>query len=206
MSAISAFYDFYDGPEHRSKQFDFYTSLFEPGKYDLLELASGTGIITIELARRGYTITGIDYDEDMITIAERKAGQEPSEVQERLEFILGDMKDFVIDKQYGAIFIPTCSFGYLASFEDQVSCLKQVHDHLTPGGLLVIEARFYSPEQIMHKFNLRGVEQSWTAQINADTDKFTALRSFSIANSHTGLEADRIEAHAATIEEPQPCH
>ena len=46
MSRLSEFYDFYDGPEHREKQFEFYTSLFEPDECELLELGCGTGIIT----------------------------------------------------------------------------------------------------------------------------------------------------------------
>jgi len=176
MSALSRFYDFYDGPEHRDKQFDFYASLCEPDACNLLELASGTGIITIELARRGFTITGIDYDEDMLAIARRKAGQEPAAVQERLEFIHADMKSFSTGRQYGLVFIPTCSFGYLSSFEDQVSCLRHAHDHLQPGGLLVIEERYYSPEEIVHMFNLKGVERTWAGRVNPETGRYTMYK------------------------------
>jgi hypothetical protein len=37
MSNLSEFYDFYDGPEQRGDQFDFYSSLFDPDECELLE-------------------------------------------------------------------------------------------------------------------------------------------------------------------------
>ena len=142
MTILSKFYDFYDGPEHREDQFEFYTSLFNPDECELLELACGTGIIAIELARRKFQIVGIDYDEDMLAIARRKLAMSDEDTQRRVQFQCADMKDFTISKQFGATIIPTNSFGYLFKLEDQRACLEQVRKHLLPKGRLVIEERY----------------------------------------------------------------
>jgi ubiquinone/menaquinone biosynthesis C-methylase UbiE len=176
MSTLSVFYDFYDGPEYRQDQFNFYVSLFDPQNGELLELACGTGIITIELARRGFRITGFDYDEDMLSIASRKHAAEDPQIQRRTQFQLGDMKDFAVDKQFGAVIIPTNSFGYLHKLEDRRSCLKHVYDHLLPNGTLVIEEKYLSPERLAHMSNLRGIERTWESRVNPETGKYTMFK------------------------------
>lgn len=173
MSKLSKFYDFYDGPEHREEQFEFYASLFDPDEGELLELACGTGIITIALARRGFKIVGIDDDEDMITIAKSKLVASEEDTQTRVQFHCADMKDFTISKQFGAIIIPTNSFGYLHKLEDQRACLEQIRKHLLPKGRLVIEERYFSLEKLHQMKNLLGVERTWTSRVNPQTGKYT---------------------------------
>ena len=176
MSTLSEFYDFYDGPEDREDQFDFYASLFDPDKHELLELACGTGIITFELARRGFRITGIDNDEDMLAIASRKIAAESPETQKRLRLLCANMKDFSIGSQFGGVIIPTNSFGYLSQLADQRLCLKCVYEHLLPNGILVIEERNRSPERLSQMANLRGVDRTWTNRVNPQTGKYTMFK------------------------------
>ncbi|MGD8753748.1 MAG: class I SAM-dependent methyltransferase [Anaerolineales bacterium] len=173
MSGLSKFYDFYDGPEHREDQFAFYTSLFDPEECELLELACGTGIVTIELAQRGFQIVGIDYDEDMLALAKQKLDDADENTQRRVQFQCADMKDFAVSKQFGAIIIPTNSFGYLFKLEDQRACLEQVRKHLLPQGKLVIEERYFALETLHKMKNLLGVERTWTSSVNQQTGKYT---------------------------------
>ena len=56
----ASFYDFYDGPEHRQSQIQMYRRLAGEAGGSVLELACGTGIITLELARAGFEVTGGD--------------------------------------------------------------------------------------------------------------------------------------------------
>jgi ubiquinone/menaquinone biosynthesis C-methylase UbiE len=176
MSTLSKFYDFYDGPEDREDQFDFYASLFHPEKHELLELACGTGIITIELGRRGFHITGIDYDDDMLAVANRKLAKENEDTRNRTQFQRADMKDFTVSKHFGAVIIPTNSFGYLVKLEDQRTCLKRVYEHLLPDGILVIEERHYSPETLTQMIGLRGVESTWEGRVNPQTGRYTMFK------------------------------
>jgi SAM-dependent methyltransferase len=176
MSVLSQFYDFYDGPEGRAEQFDFFASLFDPEIDELLDLTCGTGIITIELARRGFRITGIDYDEDMLAIAERKLAAESAEVRTRAFLQLADIKDFTINKRFNAAIVPSNSFGYLFKLDDQRACLKRVFDHLLPAGVLVIEERYFAPERLAQMANLRWIERTWDSRTNPQTGKYTMFK------------------------------
>jgi ubiquinone/menaquinone biosynthesis C-methylase UbiE len=176
MSVLSKFYDFYDGPEDRENQFAFYASLFDPAKCKLLELACGTGIITIELARRGFQIMGIDYDDDMVALARRKLAKESADTQRRAQFQCADMKVFAVNSQFGAIIIPTNSFGYLVTVEDQKACLKRAHEHLPHKGVLVIEESHHSPETLVEMNRRRGVEKTWEERVNPETGRYTMFK------------------------------
>jgi ubiquinone/menaquinone biosynthesis C-methylase UbiE len=176
MSVLSQFYDFYDGPEAREEQFNFYASLFDPGMGELLDLTCGTGIITIELARRGFRITGLDYDDDMLAIANRKLAAETGEVRQRVSLQLADMKDFTMNKLFCAAIIPSNSFGYLFKLDDQRTCLKRIYEHLIPEGILVIEERYLSLEVLTRMVNLRFVERTWESRINPQTGKYTMFK------------------------------
>jgi SAM-dependent methyltransferase len=176
MTTLSEFYDFYDGPEDREDQFAFYASLLDPEKCELLELACGTGIVTIELGRRGFHITGIDYDDDMLAVANRKLAKENEDIRKRTQFQRADMKDFSLSKHFGAVIIPTNSFGYLFKLEDQRACLKRIYEHLLPKGILVIEERHYSPETLTQMIRLRGVDRTWESRVNSQTGKYTMFK------------------------------
>jgi SAM-dependent methyltransferase len=176
MTTLSEFYDFYDGPEGREDQFTFYSSLFDPERHALLELACGTGIITIELARRGFRVTGIDYDEDMLAVAARNLAKESEDTQRRAHLQCADMKEFNLKRQFGAIIIPTKSFGYLFRLEDRQACLTRVHEHLPQKGLLVIEESHYSPERLAEVNSRRGVEKTWEGRVNPETGKYTMFK------------------------------
>jgi ubiquinone/menaquinone biosynthesis C-methylase UbiE len=176
MTTLSKFYDFYDGPEDREEQFAFYSSLFDPESCELLELACGTGIITIELARRGFRIMGIDYDEEMLAVARLKLAKESADTRQRARFQCADMKDFRVSSQFGAIIIPTNSFGYLVNLEDQKACLKRAHKHLSHKGVLVIEEGHHSPETLVEMSSRRGVERTWEGRVNPETGKHTMFK------------------------------
>jgi SAM-dependent methyltransferase len=176
MTTLSKFYDFYDGPEDREDQFAFYASLFDPHECELLELACGTGIITIELARRGFHITGIDYDPDMLAVAEGKLEKESEDTKRRAQFQCADMKDFALKRQFGAIIIPTNSFGYLYRPEDQQACLRRVYEHLLPKGILVIEERNYTPETLTKMIARCGIERTWEGRVNPQTGEYTMFK------------------------------
>ncbi|UCE10633.1 MAG: class I SAM-dependent methyltransferase, partial [Candidatus Thorarchaeota archaeon] len=95
----------------------------------VLELACGTGRITIILARAGYEITGIEISPEMLEIAQEKLRLLPRDVQSRVSLKHGDITDFKLDKKFAMIIIPW-AFKYLLSTEDQLACLRQVREHL----------------------------------------------------------------------------
>lgn len=101
----------------------------------ILDLGCGTGRHSIELARKGYAVTGIDLSSGMLAQAREKA----KAAQVDAEWIQGDASKFSLDKQFDAV-ICICegSFGLLGGADDAneqpLAILSNVCRSLKPGG------------------------------------------------------------------------
>jgi SAM-dependent methyltransferase len=104
----------------------------------ILELAHGTGRITLTLAKEGYEIEGIELSADMSEIAGEKLEQLPEDVQSRVTLHKGDITDFDLDKKFVLIIIPT-SFKFLLTTDDQLACLRCVRNHLQDDGVFILD-------------------------------------------------------------------
>ncbi|MBQ7916190.1 MAG: class I SAM-dependent methyltransferase, partial [Firmicutes bacterium] len=96
----------------------------------VLDLACGTGSLTVELAKRGYDMIGADQSEDMLYQAREKAEEEEQEIL----FLEQDMREFEL---YGTVdsIVCTCdSLNYLLEDEDVQQVFKLADNYLDPGG------------------------------------------------------------------------
>ena len=131
-------YDFQIGGSPRTADTSFWLALAEESGGPVLEVACGTGRVTLPLARAGCDITGLDISPNMLAVARRKLKQESPEVQARVRLVAGDMRDFSLGERFGLVFIPFSSFQVLLKREDQRQCLGCCARHLKPGGRLAI--------------------------------------------------------------------
>lgn len=170
---FASFYDFYDDPEYRQDEIQMYRDLASEAGDSVLELACGTGLISIELARAGHRVTGLDISPDMLQVARRKVSQEDTDARSRLSLVEADMKDFKLDGMFDGILIPNNSFGYLTALADQQTCLRAVYEHLEPQGLMVIEERNYTPKTLMGMLQRRAAIVVHRAGVNPATGRYT---------------------------------
>ena len=103
----------------------------------VLELGCGTGRILAPLAREGVDITGLDNSPGMLERCREAVGDLP------VLLILGDMRDFQLERRFQLITIPFRAFQHLLTVEDQLACLACVRRHLLPGGRLILD--LYNP-------------------------------------------------------------
>lgn len=84
---------------HTSAEVDFFLSLYPltPGS-SILDVGCGTGRHSIELARRGFDVIGLDLSPGMLRIAVLKA----MEASVRVNWIQADATDFHLDKVFDA--------------------------------------------------------------------------------------------------------
>jgi SAM-dependent methyltransferase len=101
----------------------------------VLELACGTGRLTLPLARDGHEVVGLDLSRSMLAAAAQKA----AESEAGASFVLGDMRDFDLGRRFGLIVISCNSLAHLTATEDLRSCLRSVRRHLAPGGALAFD-------------------------------------------------------------------
>jgi SAM-dependent methyltransferase len=128
--------------EHLGEDEDiaFYRSLCQrlaPKK--ILELGCGTGRITVPLAELGFEVVGLDRQPEMLRKAEERRLQSRPEIQERLEFIEGDMRTWSGQSDFDLILIPGSSISHLLSLEDQLAVWKTSHRNLRIGGRFSVE-------------------------------------------------------------------
>lgn len=134
--------DIYDAEnEHHAmlqEDVPFFLGQLQRRKQDILELACGTGRAAIPMAQSGHRVTGIDFDQRMIEIAQRKAtfvGLKESQ----LKLQVGDALDLDLGKRFDWVCIFFNTFLAFSTLEQQDACLKSVLRHLKPGGRLFID-------------------------------------------------------------------
>jgi ubiquinone/menaquinone biosynthesis C-methylase UbiE len=114
-------------------EIDFYLELVRNHSENVLEIAAGTGRVSIRLSQSAEKIIGLDQSLDMINHARRKSTH-----IKNIQWEQADMRDFMLSEKFSLILIPGHSFQNLRTSQDQVACLQCVRQHLKPGGLFVM--------------------------------------------------------------------
>ena len=116
----------------------FYAS-FAPAGGTVLEIACGTGRLTVPLAGRGFNVTGLDNSEAMLDAAKAKAaaqGISPA-------LVLGDMRGLDLNARFDLIFLSNNSLGHLQTLSEIQACFASVLRHLAPMGRFAVD--MFSP-------------------------------------------------------------
>lgn len=97
----------------------------------LLDLACGSGTLTVELLRRGRDMIAVDGSEEMLALAAEKA---PGAL-----LLCQDMRELDL---YGTVDGAVCtldSFNHLLTTADIVEVLQRLRLFIEPGGLLIFD-------------------------------------------------------------------
>lgn len=120
----------------------FYIEEAKKSQGRVLELACGTGRVTIPLALAGLEVVGVDLSEHMLDIAKEKLSELAENDRNRVQLIQGDMRSFYVDdtdgQKFGVAMIPYRSFCHILTPEDQARVLERMRDNLVDGGSLMI--------------------------------------------------------------------
>ena len=138
--AISAFYDRVNADIDYEAWADYIEENFRrhlPARPTLLlDLACGTGSMTLALARRGYDMIGVDGSADMLSIARDRAMDAG---QTDILYLLQDMREFELYGTVGAVSCCLDSINYLTEDGDLEACFATVHNYLDPDGLFLFD-------------------------------------------------------------------
>lgn len=111
---------------------------YRAGKAELvLDLGCGTGSMTLELAKRGYDMTGIDNSPEMLNIAKERA--EALSLTDKMLWLLQDMTEFEL---YGTVDVTVSCLdciNHLTTTDKLKKCLSLVHNYLVPNGLFIFD-------------------------------------------------------------------
>jgi SAM-dependent methyltransferase len=103
--------------------------------HTILDLCCGPGRHAIGFARRGFEVTGVDRSSFLLERARERAVKAAVEVT----WIAEDMRLFRRPEAFDLVCNMYSSFGYFAEDGDNHQVLRNVHESLTPDGVVILE-------------------------------------------------------------------
>jgi SAM-dependent methyltransferase len=125
----------YDIEDNNDTGIAFYAALAQETGGPVLEIACGTGRVSVPIARLGLAVTGVDIVPGMLALARSKAAGLPA------RWVEGDARTFDLGEQFRLIFVTGNAFQAFLTRADQEALLERVRAHLHDEGLFAFETR-----------------------------------------------------------------
>jgi SAM-dependent methyltransferase len=125
----------YDKQDPSDVGVEFYSALAKEIGNPVLELACGTGRVTIPIAQSGFSITGLDIVPGMLERARSKSVGLP------VRWVEGDVRTFDLGERFRLIFMTGNAFQALVTNAEQEALLQRVLVHLDDEGWFAFETR-----------------------------------------------------------------
>ena len=107
---------------------------------NILELACGTGNLTIPLTKKNYDIAGIDISDEMLSVAREKAEKEGIE----LVLLQQDIAELDFDVPNLDCILCACDgFNYLTYDDELESVFEKAHELLKDDGIFIFDISSY---------------------------------------------------------------
>jgi len=113
----------------------------------ILDVGCGTGTLSFLLVKDGYSVTGLDFSEDMLVVAEEKA----KDLGLTVDLIHQDMCEMTGGNQYDGVVIALDSINYLETIDDVQATLKGAYQALKKDGVLIFDV--HTPHKMTSTFN-----------------------------------------------------
>ena len=153
FSDYAQYYDLLNQQKDYKQEVDYIISLlkkFAPDTSNLLELGCGTGLHAINLAEKGYHITGVDQSQNMINLARERLKTSPNSISNLLNFNIGDIRTYSIDQSFDVALSLFHVISYQVTNSDLNQSFNTASKHLKPGGIFIFDC-WYGPAVISDK-------------------------------------------------------
>jgi len=144
LENINGFAPFYDTIWPISNDFTFWINVLrewfpdeDSSKIEILELGSGTGRVTVHLARQGYKVTGLEFAEEMRKVCQKKLDKNPH-IEDKIRIYDYDFRNFNIPEKFDVAICPFNTFPMILTKDERTKVLCSVHHHLKKDGLLIL--------------------------------------------------------------------
>ena len=144
--ALYSFVDYQNGAEQLRRLI----AEARPDARTLLDVACGTGR-HLEHLRRWFDCSGIDVSPEMAAIAQRRCPD--------VDVHVGDMVAFDLDRRFDVITCLFSSIGYVRTVAALDRAIANFAQHLSPGGLVVVEPWFDQEQYWRDRVTLNTVDE-----------------------------------------------
>lgn len=131
----SAVYDDISRNDHHEIREILAATRSVPG--DVLDLAAGSGRLTVPLLASGRTVTALELSDTMLELLRRRLSGLPAELRDRAAVVAGDMRYFRLPTTFGVIVLGTTSISLLDE-AGRATLFERVQEQLAPGGRFLI--------------------------------------------------------------------
>ncbi|MDR1099469.1 MAG: class I SAM-dependent methyltransferase [Treponema sp.] len=153
------YYD-YDNRDIIKDDLEFYVEHANKTKGTILELASGTGRVSLYMAEQTKRqLECIELSEKMVDRFKIKLQTTHQHLQNKINIKIGDMSDFNFGQRFEFIMIPWRALQYLPEQELAIKCLDCVYRHLENNGVFVFDI-----------FRPRKYDENWLGQESISYD------------------------------------
>jgi D-alanine-D-alanine ligase len=115
----------------------------------ILDIPCGQGRHAIELARRGYDVTGVDLSPFLLKVADERARVDGV----RVRWLAGDMRQPIAGERFDVVLNLFTSLGYFADEADDGKVVAAAAAMLVPDGRFLLEV--INGERLMARFEER---------------------------------------------------
>lgn len=127
----------------------------------IIDLACGTGRITIPLAKNGYELVGVDIHKGMLDEAKRKSNS----LNLAIQWVQQDCTELDLGLTSTFIYSVGNSFQHFLTNEEQNHLLSSINKHLKHNGIFIFGTRFPNAEELLQP----NTEEYWRSYIDKET-------------------------------------
>ncbi len=127
---------------------------YAPSARTILEMGCGTGAHAVHLARKGYTVHGVDSSSKMIARAGERRLKISEEESKRLSFSEGDIRELKLNKRFDAALALFHVMSYQTTDDDLMSTFLTAKKQLKPGGIFIFDC-WYGPAVLRERPEVR---------------------------------------------------
>ncbi len=142
----------------RDREIPFFRKQAQASGGPILEVACGTGRITLPIASDGIEVSGLDVSAPMIERARMHAESAGLQVH----WYIQDCRDIRIDSRFALVFSATNAMQHLLEIESVCAFLTSARRVLRPGGTLIIDVFHPNIAKLFRKANQRYVHKTIT--------------------------------------------
>ncbi|OYD16467.1 hypothetical protein CH333_03320 [candidate division WOR-3 bacterium JGI_Cruoil_03_44_89] len=177
--------------ERASGEVDFIEDVLSlPKNAKILDLCCGLGRHSIELAKRGYEVTGVDVTSQYLETARTKAKEKGVEI----DFIESDMRNISFYEEFDAVINMFTSFGFFEEENYNLKVLQNVSNALKPKGKFLIDV--INRDWIIKNYKERDWRESGEGLV-LEVRKFDLARSINYGKQIIIRGEERIEKNVS---------
>ena len=107
-----------------------------------VDLACGTGSVSVLLAKQGLRVIGVDMSEEMLTVAQQKVG----EMEHPPRFVCQSLQNLTLPRGADLAVCALDSLDYITDPKDSAEAIRRVYRALNPGGIFIFDVN--TPEKL----------------------------------------------------------